>query len=164
MRDHYRASWGKKLIVTTALFLVVCLVALYLVQGWVRLAVLAIILISAVFAIRGYSVHQGKLLIHRLGWSTKYDLSKLSSAEVSPGATIGSIRTLGIGGLFGFVGNYRNDILGSYKAFVTDETNTVVLDFSGEKIVVTPDAPEEFVQAVCSGGVGQVTEEGTTRE
>jgi hypothetical protein len=113
-----------------------------------------IVLVAAAFAIRGYSVVEGKLLIHRLGWATKYDLARLSSVESSPGVTVGSMRTMGIGGLFGFVGHYHNAVLGSYKAYATNELNTVVLAFEGETIVVTPDDPAGFVEAVeaaCDG-------------
>ncbi len=148
MKQHFFAPWSTKLKAMTIALLVVCLVAAYAAKGWGSLVILAIVLVAATFAIRGYSVIDGRLLIHRLGWSTKFDLSRLSSVEVSPGATMGSIRAMGIGGLFGFVGYFRNEILGTYKAYATNELNTVVLDFGGEKIVVTPDEPEEFLQAV----------------
>lgn len=148
MNQHFFAPWSTRLKVMTVALVLICLVAAYTVKGWGSLVILAIVLIAATFAIRGYSVIDGRLLIHRLGWSTKFDLSRLTSVEVSPGATMGSIRTMGIGGLFGFVGHYRNEILGTYKAYATNEFNTVVLDFDGEKIVVTPDKPEEFAEAV----------------
>lgn len=148
MKQHFFAPWSTKLKVMSIALLMICLVAAYTSKGWGSLVILAIVLVAATFAIRGYSVIDGKLLIHRLGWSTKYDLSGLSSVEVSPGATMGSIRAMGIGGLFGFVGYYRNEILGAYKAYATNELNTVVLDFGGEKIVVTPDKPEEFAEVV----------------
>lgn len=148
MQKHFTASWSPKLKGTTAVFTLILLAVAVLVREWGALIAFAVFLISAAFAVRGYSLVDGQLLIHRLGWATKFDLSALSSAEVSPGATLGSIRTLGIGGLFGFVGHYRNQVLGSYKAYATNELNTVVLDFSGEVIVVTPDSPEEFVDAM----------------
>jgi hypothetical protein len=148
VNQHFFAPWSTRLKVMTVALVLICLVAAYTVKGWGSLVILAIVLIAATFAIRGYSVIDGRLLIHRLGWSTKFDLSRLTSVEVSPGATMGSIRTMGIGGLFGFVGHYRNEILGTYKAYATNEFNTVVLDFDGEKIVVTPDKPEEFAEAV----------------
>jgi hypothetical protein len=148
MREHFTAPWSTKLKVTSGVFVAVLLVAAYAAKGWGSLVVLSILLGAAAFAIRGYSVHQGKLLIHRLGWATTYDLAALSSAEVSPGATIGSLRAMGIGGLFGFVGHFHNAVLGSYKAYATNELNTVVLEIAGEKIVVTPDDPQQFVDAV----------------
>ena len=148
MKQHFFAPWSTRLKLLTIALVLVCLVAAYAAKGWGSLVILAILLVAATFAIRGYSVIDGRLLIHRLGWSTKFDLSKLSSVEVNPGATMGSIRTMGIGGLFGFVGYFHNEILGTYKAYATNELNTVVLDFGGEKIVVTPDEPDEFAQAV----------------
>jgi hypothetical protein len=132
----------------TAAFVVILAVAAYAARGWASLVMVAIVLVAAIFAIRGYSVLEGKLLIHRLGWATKYDLTRLSSVEISPGATVGSMRTMGIGGLFGFVGHYHNAVLGSYKAYATNDLNTVVLVFEEETIVVTPDDPAGFVAAV----------------
>lgn len=148
MRQHFKAPWGTKLWVMTAGVLAILVVALVTVKGWAALLLVAIVGLALAFAVRGYSVLDGQLLIHRLGWATKFDLAELTSVEFSPGATIGSIRTMGIGGLFGFIGHFRNEILGSYRAYATDEENTVILDFSGEKIVVTPDSPVEFVAAV----------------
>jgi hypothetical protein len=137
----------------TAAFVVILAVAAYAARGWAPLVMVAIVLVAAIFAIRGYSVLEGKLLIHRLGWATQYDLARLSSVEISPGATVGSMRTMGIGGLFGFVGHYHNAVLGSYKAYATNDLNTVVLVFEEETIVVTPDDPAGFVaaiEAVCA--------------
>ena len=152
IREHFRAPWSTKLKGLTAAFVVILAVAAYVAKGWASLVMMAILLIAAAFTIRGYSVVEGKLLIHRLGWATKYDLARLSRVEISPGVTVGSVRTMGIGGLFGFVGHYHNAILGSYKAYATNELNTVVLAFEGETIVVTPDDPARFVEAVEAAG------------
>lgn len=148
MRQHFGAPWGNRLKVTTALVLAILGVAFFTIKGWAVLVILAIVGVALVFAVRGYSVMDGQLLIHRLGWATRFDLEGLTRAEYSPGATIGSARTMGIGGLFGFVGHFHNAVLGSYRAYATHESNTVVLDFGGQKIVVTPDAPVEFVEAI----------------
>jgi hypothetical protein len=61
---------------------------------------------------------------------------------------MGSVRPMGIGGLFGFVGYFHNQVLGTYKAYATHDLNTVAMVFGGEKIVVTPDDPQAFVEAV----------------
>jgi hypothetical protein len=148
MKQHFRAPWGRKLQATTALFLVICLAVFLTAPDPGRYVVLGIVLLAALFTVRGYSVVDGQLLVHRLGWATKFDLAALSSAEVNPGATLGSVRALGIGGLFGFVGRFRNETLGLYRAYATDDQNTVVLDVGGQKVVVTPEDPEQFVAAV----------------
>ncbi len=148
MREHFFAPWSTRLKVTTGIFAAVLIVAAVAAAGWGSAVVAGILVVAAAFAIRGYSVMDGKLMIHRLGWSTKFDLSELIKVEVNPGATLGSLRTMGIGGLFGFVGHFYNEVLGSYKAYATNEFNTVVLVFGRETIVVTPDDPEAFVKAV----------------
>ena len=150
MREHFFAPWSTKLKLMTGGLAAILIVAAAVTAGPGSLAILAILLAAAAFSIRGYSVMDGRLLIHRLGWSNKFDLAELVSAEVSPGATMGSLRTMGIGGLFGFVGHFHNEILGSYKAFATNEFNTVVLVFGNQTIVVTPDDPEGFVEAVTA--------------
>ena len=150
MREHFFAPWSTNLKLTTGGLAIVLIIAAVATAGWGSLVLLAILLVTAAFAIRGYSVMEGRLLIHHLGWANKFDLADLVSVEVSPGATMGSLRTMGIGGFFGSIGHFHNEILGSYKAFATNEFNTVVMVFGTETIVVTPDDPEEFVEAVTA--------------
>lgn len=148
MRKHFDAPWSRKLQLTTALFGSILVVAAVAAGGWGSLVVLGIGLVAATFAVRGYSIVDGRLLIHRLGWSTRYDLADLRSIRFEPGATMGSIRTMAIGGLFGFVGHYHNAMLGTYKAYATDESKTVVMQFSRDTTVVTPGDPLAFIEAV----------------
>jgi hypothetical protein len=148
MRQHFRAPWSTKLKLTTAVFAAVLIVVAAIEPGWGSAVAVGVLLAGAAFAIRGYSVTGGRLLIHRLGWATKFDLARLTRVEATPGATMGSVRAMGIGGLFGFVGRFHNQILGSYKAYATHDLNTVVMVFDGETIVVTPDDPQAFVEAV----------------
>lgn len=148
MRKHFRAPWSAKLKLTTGLFAVVLIAVAATTGGWGSAVALIILVAAAGFAVRGYSVVDGRLLIHRLGWATKFDLANLTRVEVEPGATMGSLRSMGIGGLFGFVGHFYNRTLGSYKAYATNDFNTVVMAFDGETIVVTPDDPQAFVEAV----------------
>ncbi len=148
MGQHFRAPWSTKLKITTAAFVLLLLVVAFYAKDWAPLVILAVAVAAAVLSVRGYSVLNGRLLIHHLGWASKFELAELSSIDVSPGATMGSVRTLGIGGLFSFAGWFRNEVLGSYRAFATNELNTVVLDFAGKKIVVTPDDPHRFAEVI----------------
>ena len=101
---------------------------------------------SIFFLIKGYQVSNGILLIHRLGWKTKLDLSDLESATSDPDAMKKSIRTFGNGGLFSFSGKYRNRKLGPYRAFATNPELSVILRFPGRVVIVTPESPTEFVR------------------
>lgn len=155
----FAAPWDLRLKLTTGFF-VLLLVALIVVglqptpDGsalWTAMKVgipLVILAGAAAFMVRGYRIEGGVLHIHRLGWTTTLNLAGLTDAEVFPGATAGSIRTFGNGGLFGFIGRFRNSLLGSYRAYLTDAARCVVLRFEDKIVVVSPDDPAAFVEAV----------------
>lgn len=149
---HYKAPWSTSLIVISSLATVLCLgIALGMVWNgrgifpWLALLPLAIVIGSAPFTIRGYTVTSDAILVHRLFWTTRLPLAGLQSAQFEPGAMRWSIRTFGNGGLFSFTGFFRNRLLGAYRAFVTDPRRAVVLHYSKRTVVVSPAAPEEFV-------------------
>lgn len=148
MNHHFTAPWGRKLTLVTGALLAVLAWAAVAAGGVGSAGIVAVVVACAAFSVRGYSVVGGQLLVHRLGWVTRFDLGRLQSAEFSPGAMLGSLRTFGNGGLFAFTGHFRNAAIGSYRAFATDSARTVVLDFGSERVVVTPDRPAEFVAAL----------------
>jgi hypothetical protein len=139
---------SSKLKLLTAIFVGTMAVVGFLVPSPANLLVVVIFGITAAFSVRGYTVRPGLLTIHRLGWATKIPLRGLISAEAEPNATVGSIRVFGVGGAFAFAGRFRNSTLGNYRAYVTDSDLCVVLDFDSETVVVTPDSPVRFVEAV----------------
>jgi hypothetical protein len=154
---HYEAPWDRALIVLSVLTTVVCLG----VSGgvwweaaathqpnllrWVALLPLLILLGCALFTIRGYAISSDEILIHRLLWFTSLPRAGLKTASVEPDAMRGSLRTFGNGGGFSFSGLYYNKRMGSYRAFVTDLTRTVVLHYANRRIVLSPESPADFV-------------------
>jgi hypothetical protein len=149
MKKHFKAPWSTKLkLISGGLLAFFIYLAGFNDDTIGSIIIFIVLFVAAAFVVRGYSILDGRLLILRMGWSNKFDLSKLKSVEFSPRATTGSVRTFGIGGLFGFNGYYHNSILGNYRSYATNKEHTVVLDFDGKKIVVTPDNPKEFVKAV----------------
>jgi transcriptional regulator with XRE-family HTH domain len=150
IRSHFSAPWSRKLQITTAAFLLIVLVATVPRGPYATWIGLGVVLLAALLSIRGYSVVDGKILVHRLGWSTRFDISQLQQIEANPGIMVGSVRLMGIGGLFAFIGTFRNELLGVYRAYATDGNNAVVLDLAASKVVVTPDSPNEFVEAVLA--------------
>jgi Bacterial PH domain len=159
---HFRAPWSKSLIVASTFATLVCLGVSYalwtlpLIRGgsaesmrfWLVLLPLAVIFICALFTVRGYSISNRELAIHRLVWTTQVSLQGLREASFDPNATHRSIRTFGNGGFFSFTGYFRNRQLGSYRAFMTDRRRAVVLRFASSVIVVSPDRPEDFVNTI----------------
>ena len=167
----FGAPWGRSLAIATSVqvlvLLAVCAATLLAglldadLQSWQRLLVsllgvglpLTVLGAAARFAVRGYTVRDDSILVHRLGWSSTVDLRGLESATMSPHVMRRSVRELGNGGLFAYTGRFRNASLGSYRAYVTDQARTVVLRFpgraDGEVLVVSPDDPEAFVRLLA---------------
>jgi hypothetical protein len=161
MEPHmtFNAPWGKPLKLMTGLCLLILvgipLIGIFTGPGgyviWILGMIvmpLTILVISAFFMIRGYILTMDALLIQRLGWNSRLDLTNLISVEVKPKAMSGSIRTFGNGGMFCFAGAFHNKKLGSYRAFVTDNNRTVILKFAKRTVVVSPDKPDEFITEI----------------
>jgi hypothetical protein len=154
---HYEAPWSTSLIVISVLTTVVCLGvsvgAWWEAQvghhpaplQWVALLPLVILFGCTLCTIRGYSISSDSILVHRLMWSTALPRAGLQSAQVEPEAMRGSLRTFGNGGAFSFTGFYYNKRLGSYRAFVTDPRRAVVLRYANRRVVLSPAAPQDFV-------------------
>jgi len=157
----FEAPWGTMLKVISA---VVTLVLLGIFGGiavsdrisnrvtallYIAIPILTIF-ISLLFTVRGYVIIGNSLLIRRLLWNTDINISMLESAEFDPKAMSGSIRTFGNGGLYGFSGKYRSGKLGSFKAYVTDFKNCVIIRTAEQTIVVSPLNPEYFVETLLN--------------
>jgi len=115
---------------------------------WVPYIIIAALFVTVGCSVRGYSVRDGQLWIHHPGWCARYPLPTLTEITINPRATMGAIRLFGSGGLFGFLGFFRNQILGRYQSYVTDPERNVVLRFDGKCIVISPDDPIQFQSAI----------------
>jgi len=164
MNIFFAAPWGRKTILITVLsgLLLILLPVIQIVvlrashappmSIWVLLTMLvvppAVLLCSALFMIRGYTLDSGRLIIERLLWSNTMDLGDLESVYHDPEATKRSTKTWGNDGLFAMTGTFRNKTLGRYRAFITDSKLAVVLKFPTRTVVVTPDDPEKFIREI----------------
>ncbi|WP_160153240.1 PH domain-containing protein [Microbulbifer sp. ALW1] len=158
-RIEFSAPWSRQLrwiTALTSLFLVGTSVILqintpahapstYQLGIWLPLALL---LLCAVFTVRGYRLQGNDLIVRRLGWSTRISLGEIESVTHEPDAMKGSIRLFGNGGYFGYIGLFRNQKLGRYRAFATSAAHSVVIRRPASTLLVTPDNPQRFVEAL----------------
>lgn len=154
----FNAPWGKTLRWMTV-FSIVLLVVVFVVAwrfnkyapAWLVVwLILGLLVGTALFVIRKYTIKPRELLIRRLLWTTHLPLAGLKSAVFQPEAMRGSLRLCGNGGMFSFTGWYHSRALGCYRAFVTDLNQTVVLRFEKKTIVVSPENPERFAAEIGS--------------
>jgi len=104
-----------------------------------------ILICSILFMVTGYAVEGNTLHVERLLWSTSISLEGLSKAWQDSTICKGSIRIFGNGGLYSFTGIYYNKALGRYRLFATDLSKATVLVLPQRTVVVTPLAPQIFI-------------------
>lgn len=109
----------------------------------------------ALFSVRGYALRQGELWIRRSFWWTRVSLAGLRAARPDPLAFRGAIRLWGAAGFMAYLGWYYSKRLGRFRAWVTDPARSVVMEFAGRTLVVSPDEPVRFVEAL--GFKGELT-------
>ncbi len=140
-RIHFSAPLCRNLVISSITISLVLILAELFYTGRSVISVLVLLSLYLVFSVKGYSIINKKLLIHHIGWSSKYELNSLEGIEINPQAMSGSIRLFGINFLFAAVGYFRNEITGKYLAFATKPENSLVLRFSDKCVVITPDNP-----------------------
>ena len=155
MIAEFRTPWSRLLIVLSLFVTLVCVavgLAAARFGGVGRIlgsGVPAVLLAgTALFTVRGLALTDDTLIVRRLGWVSELPLAGIQSVESLPGAMSGSIRLLGIGGLFSFSGLYWNKRLGRYRAYVMDQNRTVIIRWEKATAVVSTEDPDALVAAL----------------
>jgi len=155
----YSAPWGARVRWITAgllaLFVTIPLV-LAAIGGhpWQTLALVdgALFLLmslgAAAFWIRSYELTDAELHILRPGWRARLPLAGLREVKADREAFRGAWKTIGNDGFFAIHGRFRSKRWGSFRAFLTDPANAVVLRFDDRVVLVSPDNPAGFVREV----------------
>lgn len=94
-----------------------------------------------------YKITNDKLIVHRIFSDVKIDRQNIKSISIIDKDKISwSLRTFGMGGLFGFFGNFANIKMGRMTWYATRKDRTVlVLTNDSKKIILTPDDPAKLV-------------------
>jgi hypothetical protein len=154
----FKASLDKTAIVITTivtiLFVVIIGVQFSISNEVGRVAPLftAIVLLMAyllAFAFRpvNYIVTNDELIVRRLISNVRIKKADIQTAELIDRSRIrGSIRTFGVGGLFGYFGKFANFSIGSMVWYATRRDNPVLItSVNNKKIILTPDDPSHFI-------------------
>ena len=159
MTEHFDAPWGRTVkivsVLSTGILLSVSALGVFTFprqnnfNHWLMVGGPLLILAgTALFAVCGYALEDGCLVIQRPCWQTRFPLADVVSVAADPDAMKGSIRLAGDGGLFAFVGWFRNRKLSTYRAYVTDVNRCVVIRWPKRTIVISPGSPHRFIDAL----------------
>jgi len=153
---EFNAPWSRTVRNTTVLSLVILALPLVVVlftpaqpPPWVvgLLIALPLLIVVETFAarVRGYTLTEREIIVHRGFWDTRLPLEGLRSVSGDAEAMRGSARVFGNGGLFSITGRYWNRKLRWYRAYATDRSRAVVLRYADRTIVITPHDPQQFI-------------------
>ncbi|MFN8322554.1 MAG: PH domain-containing protein [Chitinophagales bacterium] len=96
-----------------------------------------------------YSVSRDVITIHRPLSSVIISRSDILEIRIPTQAEMRwSIRTFGVGGLFGYFGKFTNTQLGNMTWYATQRSNYVLLITNTNRIILTPDNPKNFLAAL----------------
>lgn len=115
-------------------------------------AMIIILAVTYGFSPKGYFLANGKFTVLRPFKVKNFPLSDIRSVTAVEKKNLkGSIRTFGVGGLFGYFGLFRNSTYGNMVWYATRRDRFVVIELgNGKTIVITPDNPAAFVSAYQS--------------
>ena len=98
--------------------------------------------------ISAYRLVDGELVVIRRLQCPRFSLDGLVSVASDPQALRRALRIVGNDGLGAISGRFRSRRLGRFRAYATDGEKAVVLLWSDRCVVVTPERPASFIDAV----------------
>jgi hypothetical protein len=97
------------------------------------------------YAPRAYVIHSGGITVDRIVNPVLLSWDRVTNVrEVTPEELSGTVRVFGNGGLFGRVGTYRSGRLGTFRMYLTNEADAVLVE-AGGRFVLSPHPPGPFV-------------------
>lgn len=108
-----------------------------------------IIAVSALYAPRGYALDATALRVQRRAGELEIPLASITAVRRADREELrGSIRTFGVGGLFGYFGRFYNSRLGGYRMYATRSSDYVLVTTNKGPVLLTPAEPDRMVAAI----------------
>lgn len=160
----YPSSYSKQLLISTISFLVILVAALmYMIyqlsytpklSGEFCIICCAFVIVSATIIhsfchqIRSVEFRDNMLILHTLCGAKNISINHIT--EINHKTPIAKdIRLFAIGGLFGYIGIFRGNDCGKYKAYVNNSTNAFyVKTKDGKCYVASCDNSETLIAAI----------------
>ncbi len=115
--------------------------SILLIHGFGLLFIVLVLGITFIFSPQKYSLTNDSFIIHRIAGDVKIKLNEILEVRLLTKDEMNkTIRTFGVGGLFGYFGKFYNSKLGHQHFYASKRENrTLILLKNDKKIIVTPD-------------------------
>ena len=112
---------------------------------------IAICLFCFLFRPLTYVLTNDNLVIHRLFNDVIIKRQNIVTAREVNKKDMGlTIRTFGVGGLFGYFGKFSNSKIGRLTMYGTRRNNAVLIETDKKKFILTPDDPIQFIRQLVN--------------
>jgi len=118
--------------------------------GLLLLIVPLIFAAALFFAPCKFTITDSQVIVGRLGANVAVPLAGISDVKRVPKNELGFVvRVWGVGGFCGTYGLCYSRRIGLFRAYMTNRTTLVLITLrSGKKVLLSPERPEEFLNAV----------------
>lgn len=120
---------------------------------WLKYLLMAVFFITVIVGM-GYTpirlkANDEKITVRKLFGSQEIPLSAVRGvSRISKSDLNGSIQTFASGGLFGYLGRFKNNRLGRYNMYATELNNLILIRTSNKNYVFSCSRPHEFTEYV----------------
>lgn len=115
----------------------------------VAILLFTVFVIAYLFSPLSYRVTNDQLIIQRLAGNINISKSSITEVRMIQKKEVdGSLRTFGVGGLFGYFGNFSHPKLGVMKWYIKRMDRLVLITTDSGKLLLSPDDVEGLINAL----------------
>ena len=103
---------------------------------------------SCELRLKWLQIEDGILTVRAVHQQIKLPINELATRRLDSSETAHLERLASVGGIVSGSGGFDSHILGEFDLFATNLTNSVLIESPESRLVVTPDEPEIFIEAL----------------
>lgn len=160
-RISFTCPWSLGVTVITTITIIILVASTYFIWTddfpssmlWLKYT-LIVVFIATIIGGLGYmpirlTIENDKIILHRLFGVINIHIKDIVEIRAIPNSeTAFTIRTFGSGGLFGYLGKFKNPKLGSYTMYATNLNELVLIRTNSKKYVFSCKNRDEFIESV----------------
>ncbi|MBU3837297.1 MAG: PH domain-containing protein [Candidatus Phocaeicola faecigallinarum] len=160
-RISFPCTWSMGVTAITAITIIILVASTYFIWTddfpssmlWLKYT-LIVVFIATIIGGLGYmpirlTIGNDKIILHRLFGAINISIKDIIEIKAIPNSeTAFSIRIFGSGGLFGYLGKFKNKILGNYTMYATNVNELILIRTDRKTYVFSCKNRDEFIESV----------------